>query len=66
MSLYKTGHRDYPSLSVYSSLVEKHGPESDEAMAYLNRFLDDISFVKQAEAIRLSYNTNNSQDKGNE
>lgn len=65
MSMYKTGHRDYPSLSAYSSLVDKHGPESEQANAYLARFKDDESFIRQAEAIRCNFLSKDSDKKEN-
>lgn len=52
MSLFKTGHKDFPSLSNYTELVEKYGPISSEAQSYLGRFLSDNSFVRQAETVR--------------
>jgi hypothetical protein len=55
MSLYKTGHRDFPSLEKYTSLIESQGLHSAEAAAYLARFPNDTSFVKQAEAIRNTF-----------
>lgn len=52
MSLFKTGHKDFPSLSHYTQLVQEHGPESTQAQGYLGRFLSDDNFVRQAEAVR--------------
>lgn len=55
MSMYKTGHRDFPSLSTYTMLVNDHGPDSSQAQSYLGRFLSDENFVRQAEAVRNMY-----------
>ena len=55
MSLFKTGHKDFASLSHYTSLVDQHGPTSSEAQSYLGRFLADNNFVRQAEAVRNMY-----------
>jgi hypothetical protein len=52
MSLFKTGHKDFPSLSYYTSLLEKHGPLSEQAQSYLGRFISDDNFVRQAEVVR--------------
>ena len=55
MSLFKTGHKDFPSLSNYSALVEAHGPDSSQDQVHLSRFLSDTTFVSQAEAVRDIY-----------
>lgn len=52
MGLYKTGHKDFPSLSTYTMLVQNHGPDSAQAQSYLGRYLSDDNFVRQAEAVR--------------
>lgn len=55
MSLFKTGHKDFPSLSNYTELVEIYGPTSSQAQSYLGRFLSDTNFVRQAETVRSMY-----------
>jgi len=55
MSLFKTGHKDFPSLSNYTELVELYGPTSTQAQSYLGRFLSDNDFVRQAEVVRNMY-----------
>lgn len=55
MSLFKTGHKDFPSVSNYTMLVNQYGPDSNQAQSYLGRFLSDESFVRQAEAVRNMY-----------
>lgn len=65
MSFYKTGHRDYPSIEKYTALLEKHGVFSAEAQAYLDRFPDDINFIRQAEAIKSTFIKTNDGDNQN-
>lgn len=55
MSLFKTGHKDFPSLSHYTTLVSQYGPTSSEAQSYLGRFLADENFVRQAEVVRNTF-----------
>lgn len=59
MGMYKTGHTQNGSLNTYTHLIDKHGCDSVEAEAYLQQFKDDISFIKQAEAVREGFISKN-------
>jgi len=63
MGLFKTGHKDFPSLNNYTALVEAHGPNSSQAQVYLNRFSSDTNFVRQAEVVRNIYLTKQASDQ---
>jgi hypothetical protein len=64
--MYKTGHRDFPSIEKYTSLIESHGVNSAQAENYLSKFRDDINFSKQAEAIKNLYQTKNGANNDKE
>jgi len=66
MSLFKTGHKDFPSLSHYTMLVNQYGPDSSEAQSYLGRFLADETFVRHAEAVRGMFLVKNATSKPEE
>ena len=55
MGMYKTGHTQNASLNVYTQLIDMHGHDSSQANEYLKQYKDDISFIKQAEAVREGY-----------
>lgn len=66
MGLFKTGHKDFPSLSNYTKLVDEHGPNSSQAQSYLQRFVSDDEFVRQAETIKNIYANNSQKTKSDE
>lgn len=50
-----------PNMALLSSLINQHGPDSEEVQAYLTSFAADAAFMKKAESL---INNSKSQQEG--
>lgn len=47
--MYKTSNPDHkPSVGVLMDLIKKHGAKSSEVASYVDRYADDLIFMKKA------------------
>jgi hypothetical protein len=53
--IYKTGHKDYPSIETYTAFLSEDGVDSTQAAAYLARYANDIEFVRKANLIKAAF-----------
>lgn len=60
--IFKTGHKDFPSVSTYTNFLQDEGENSSSAAAYLARYSTDEDFVRRASIIKAAFSAANKQD----
>jgi hypothetical protein len=62
--IFKTGHKDFPSLVTYTDIMHNDGgSKSAKAAAYAARFLADQDFVEKSKVVKLAFEANEIEKK---